>query len=95
MNKEVVGDNNYYAFLNLKDIKYLPLKSILSYYIMLTIKKHIEISLIVIGEIKEVHISEVEFSKIIGIILENALEEASENDNKKVEIYVEKQMMKK
>jgi two-component system, LytTR family, sensor histidine kinase AgrC len=89
LNKEVVGDSSYYAFLNLKDIKYIPLKSILSYYIMLSIKKNVEVSLITIGEIKESHISEVEFSRVMGIILENALEEASQNDNKKMEIYVE------
>ena len=53
LNREVVGDRSYYAFLNLKDIKYIPLKSILSYYIMLSIKKNIEVSLITIGEIKE------------------------------------------
>lgn len=89
LNREVMGDNSYYAFLSLKDIKYIPLKSILSYYIMLSIKKNVEVSLVTIGEIKEAHISEMEFSRVMGIILENALEEASENDSKKIEIYVE------
>lgn len=89
LNKEVMGDKSYYAFLNLKDIKYIPLKSILSYYIMLSIKKSVEISLITIGEIKESNISEIEFSRAMGIILENALEEASQSNDKKIEIYVE------
>lgn len=89
INKEVAGDKSYHSFLNLKDISYIPLKSILSYYIMLSIKKNVEVSLIAIGEIKESYISEVEFSRIMGIILENALEEASENESKKIEIYVE------
>lgn len=89
INKEVAGDESYHSFLNLKDISYIPLKSILSYYIMLSIKKNVEVSLIVIGEIKESYITEVEFSRVMGIILENALEEASENESKKIEIYVE------
>ena len=89
LSREVVGDKSYDAFLNLKDINYIPLKSILSYYIMLSIKKGVEVSLITIGEIKECHISEVEFSRVMGIILENALEEILKNDNKKLEIYVE------
>lgn len=89
LNKEVVGDKSYDAFLNLKDVKYIPLKSILSYYIMLSIKKNIDVSLIVVGEAKESHISELEFSRVMGIILENALEEASANEDKRVEIYVE------
>lgn len=89
LNREVMGDNSYYAFLSLKDIKYIPLKSILSYYIMLSIKKNVEVSLVTIGEIKEAHISEMEFSRVMGIILENALEEASESNNKKIEIYAE------
>lgn len=89
INKEVAGDESYHSFLNLKDISYIPLKSILSYYIMLSIKKNVEVSLIVIGEIKESYITEVEFSRVMGIILENALEEASENERKKIEIYVE------
>lgn len=89
INKEVAGDESYHSFLSLKDISYIPLKSILSYYIMLSIKKNVEVSLIVIGEIKESYITEVEFSRVMGIILENALEEASENESKKIEIYVE------
>lgn len=89
LDKEVIGDKRYEAFLNLKDINYIPLKSILSYYIMLSLKKDVEVNLITIGEIKECHISEVEFSRIMGIILENALEEASKNDSKKIEIYIE------
>ena len=89
LNREVMGDNSYYAFLSLKDIKYIPLKSILSYYIMLSIKKNVEASLVTIGEIKEAHISEMEFSRGMGIILENALEEASQSNNSKIEIYVE------
>lgn len=89
LNKEVVGDKNYEAFLSLKDINYIPLKSILSYYIMLSIKKDVEVSLITIGKIRECYISEVEFSRIMGIILENALEETLKNDNRKIEIYVE------
>ncbi|WP_246517272.1 GHKL domain-containing protein [Clostridium aciditolerans] len=56
---------------------------------MLSIKKNIDVSLIVIGEVKESHISELEFSRVIGIILENALEEALANEDKRVEIYVE------
>ncbi|AWK52487.1 histidine kinase [Clostridium beijerinckii] len=89
LNREMVGDKSYDAFLNLKDINYIPLKSILSYYIMLSIKKDVKVSLITIGEIKECNISEVEFSRVMGIILENALEETLKNDNKKLEIYVE------
>lgn len=89
LNKEIMGDNRYYAFLNLKDIKYIPLKSILSYYIMLSIKKNVEVSLVTIGQIKESHISEMEFSRVMGIILENALEEATQSNNKKIEIYVD------
>jgi Signal transduction histidine kinase regulating citrate/malate metabolism len=89
LSREVVGDKSYDAFINLKDISYIPLKSILSYYIMLSIKENVEVSLITIGEIKECNISEVEFSRVMGIILENALEETLKNDNKKLEIYVE------
>lgn len=89
LNKEVMGENSYYAFLSLKDIKYIPLKSILSYYIMLSIKKNVNVSLITIGEIKESNIAEIEFSRVMGIILENALEEAEQSNNKKIEIYVE------
>jgi Signal transduction histidine kinase regulating citrate/malate metabolism len=89
LNREVVGDKSYDAFLNLKDVNYIPLKSILSYYIMLSIKKNIDVSLIVVGQVKESHISELEFSRVMGIILENALEEASTNEDKRVEIYVE------
>lgn len=89
LNREVVGDKSYDAFLNLKDVNYIPLKSMLSYYIMLSIKKNIDVSLIVIGEIKESHISELEFSRVLGIILENAVEEASASEDKRVEIYVE------
>lgn len=89
LNKEIVGDKSYEAFLNLKDINNIPLKSILSYYIMLSIKKDVEVSLITLGEIKECYISEVEISRVMGIILENALEEASKNDHKKIEIYLE------
>lgn len=89
LSREVVGDKSYDAFINLKDINYIPLKSILSYYIMLSIKENVEVSLITIGEIKECNISEVEFSRVMGIILENALEETLKNDNKRLEIYVE------
>lgn len=89
LSKEVVGDKSYDAFLNLKDINYNPLKSILSYYIMLSIKKEVQVSLVTIGQIKECQISEVEFSRVMGIILENALEETLKNDNKKIEIFVE------
>ncbi|MDD7794759.1 sensor histidine kinase [Clostridium sp. 'White wine YQ'] len=89
LSREVVGDKSYDAFLNLKDINYIPLKSILSYYIMLSIKKDIEVSLITIGKIKECNISEMEFSRVMGIILENALEEVLKNEHKKLEIYVE------
>ncbi|WP_242655215.1 GHKL domain-containing protein [Clostridium cellulovorans] len=89
LSMEVVGDKSYDAFLNLKDINYIPLKSILSYYIMLSIKEDVKVSLVAIGEIKECHISEVEFSRVMGIILENALEETLRCDDKKLEVYVE------
>jgi two-component system sensor histidine kinase AgrC len=89
LNKEVVGDKNYDAFLNLKNIDYTPLKSILSYYIMLSIKNGVEVSLITIGNIMECSVSELEISRIMGIILENALEETQENNNRKIEIFVE------
>lgn len=89
LDREIIGDNSYSAFLNLKDIKYIPLKSIISYYIMLSIKKNVEVSVITIGEIKESCIDEVEFSRVMGIILENALEEASQSKLRKIEIYVE------
>lgn len=89
LNKEIVGDKSYNAFLNLKDISYVPLKAILSHYIMLSIREKIEVSLISIGDVKECHISEVDFSRVLGIILENALEGASANEDKRVEIYVE------
>jgi two-component system, LytTR family, sensor histidine kinase AgrC len=89
LNRDVMGDNSYYAFLSLKDIKYIPLKSILSYYIMLSIKKNVEVSIVTIGDIREANISEIEFSRVMGIILENALEEASESSNKKIDIFAE------
>lgn len=89
LNNEITLDKNYDAFLNLRDIHYIPLKSILSYYIMLSRKKSVEVSLITVGEVTNGYISDVEFSRVMGIILENALEEASENDYKKIEIYVE------
>lgn len=89
LDKEVIGDNRYNAFLNLKDIKYIPLKSIISYYIMLSIKKNVEVSVITIGKIKESFIDEIEFSRVMGIILENSLEEASQSNLRKIEIYAE------
>lgn len=89
MNKEMAGDKNYDAFLNLKNIDYIPLKSILSYYIMLSIKNGVEVNLITVGNIGECSISEIEFSRITGIILENALEATKDTDDRKIEIYVE------
>lgn len=89
LNKEIDSNISYDAFLNLKEIHYVPLKSILSYYIMLSRKKAVDVSLITVGEVLECSLSEVEFSRLMGIILENALEEAAENDDKKIEIYVE------
>jgi len=66
LSMEVVGDKSYDAFLNLKDINYIPLKSILSYYIMLSIKEDVKVSLVAIGEIKECHIFT--FSRITLVI---------------------------
>lgn len=89
LNKEITNNINYDAFLNLRDIHYIPLKSILSYYIMLSKKQSVEVSLMTVGVVTECFVSDVEFSRAMGIILENALESASENYNKKIEVYVE------
>jgi two-component system sensor histidine kinase AgrC len=56
---------------------------------MLSIKNGVEVSLITVGNIGECSISEIEFSRITGIILENALEATKDTDDRKIEIYVE------
>ncbi len=89
LKEEIVGKKSYDAFFYIKDIKYLPLKSILSHYTMLSIKKDIEMDLITVGEIDHADISEVDFSRIMGIIMDNAVEEAEHTDRKKIEVFAE------
>jgi len=89
LKEEIVGKKSYDAFFYIKEIKYEPLKFILSHYTMLCIKKDIEMDLITLGEIIAADISEVDFSRIMGIIMDNAVEEAEQNDSKKIEVFAE------
>jgi len=89
LKEEIVGKKSYDAFFYIKDVKYLPLKAILSHYTMLCIKKDIEMDLITVGEITSADISEVDFSRIMGIIMDNAVEEAEQNERKKIEVFAE------
>lgn len=87
---EVKSSTNYNIFLNLKDIKYSPLKSLLYYYIMNALKKEIKVKLNVLGIVENIGMSDLEFSRVLGIIFENATEAAIESDEKKIDIYIEK-----
>jgi two-component system, LytTR family, sensor histidine kinase AgrC len=89
LKEEIVGKKSYDAFFYIKDIKYEPLKFILSHYAMICIKKDIEMDLITLGEIAAADISEVDFSRIMGIIMDNAVEEVEQNERKKIEVFAE------
>jgi len=89
LKEELVGKKSYDAFFYIKDIKYMPLKSILSHYTMLCIKKDIEMDLITVGEITSADISEVDFSRILGIIMDNAVEATEATDMKRIEVFAE------
>lgn len=90
VDEEVKSSTNYSIFLNLKDIKYSPLKSLLYYYIMNALKQKIEIKLTVLGTVEGINMTDLEFSRILGIIFENATESAIEAEEKKIDIYIEK-----
>ena len=89
LKEEIVGKKSYDAFFFIKDIKYEPLKFILSHYTMICIKKDIKMDLIKLGEITAADISEVDFSRIMGIIMDNAVEEAEQTVSKKIEVFAE------
>jgi two-component system sensor histidine kinase AgrC len=89
LKEEIVGKKSYDAFFYIKDIKYMPLKSILSHYTMLCIKRDVDMDLITVGEITSADISEVDFSRILGIIMDNAVEEAEATEGKKIEVFAE------
>jgi two-component system sensor histidine kinase AgrC len=86
---ELQESTNYDIFLNLKDIRYSSLKSLLYYYIMNGLKKGIDIKLAVIGTVKDYKLPNIEFSRVLGIIFENALEASGYSEEKKMEIYIE------
>lgn len=89
VDEEVKSSTNYNIFLSLKDIKYSSLKSLLYYYIMNALKQEIEVKLTVLGTIENIAMSDLEFSRILGIIFENATEAAIESHEKKIDIYIE------
>lgn len=90
LEQSVKGTTHYNIFLSLKEVKYTPLKSLLYYYIMNTLKEGIEIRLTVLGTIHDIKgFDNLEFSRIIGILFENALESALESKKKQVDIYIE------
>lgn len=89
VDEEVKSSTNYNIFLSLKDIKYSSLKSLLYYYIMNALKQEIEVKLTVLGTIENIAMSDLEFSRVLGIIFKNATEAAIESHEKKIDIYIE------
>ncbi len=89
VDEEVKSSTNYNIFLSLKDIKYSSLKSLLYYYIMNALKQEIEVKLTVLGTIENIAMSDLEFSRVLGIIFENATEAAIDSHEKKIDIYIE------
>lgn len=86
---ELIENTNYDIFLNLREIRYSSLKSLLYYYIMNGLKNGIHISLNVVGTVKDYKLSNITFSRILGIIFENALEASDNSESKKIDIYIE------
>lgn len=66
----------------LANIKELPLKSIVSSKIIHSIELGIKTELEVMDPIHDVYINPVDYSRIVGIFLDNAIEAASETDEK-------------
>lgn len=73
---------------NLKYIKIAPIKGLLSYKIGRAQDLDIEAIVSVLGEIENVNMNLVDLSRIIGILLDNAIEEAMMCENKVIEINV-------
>lgn len=90
LEESVKETTHYNIFLSLKEVKYPSLKSLLYYYIMNTLKEGIEVRLTVLGKINDIKgFDNLEFSRMIGILFENALESALESSEKQVNIYIE------
>jgi two-component system sensor histidine kinase AgrC len=86
---ELKRNTNYDIFLSLKEIRYSSLKSLLYYYIMNGLKNGIDIKLNVIGNVKDLKLPNIAFSRVLGIIFENALEASANSVEKKIEVYIE------
>lgn len=79
----------YKIFINIKSIENHTIKSLFYYYIISAMKKNIYISIKVIGIISNVNITDEHLSRIIGILFDNAIEAASESNEKLIELYIE------
>lgn len=76
------------SFNNLKYIKIAPIKGLLSYKIGRAQELDIEVTVSVLDKIEEVSINIVDLSRILGILLDNAIEEAIMCENKAIEINI-------
>lgn len=81
--------NKYKMFLDIQSIMNPIMKSMLYYHIVTAMKKGIYIDLHVEDRIKIIQIDEIDLSRIVGILLENAVEEAEKSEKKRIEIYLE------
>lgn len=76
------------SFNNLKNIKLSPIKGIISYKIRQAQELNIEVIVDIMDEIEKVNINIIDLSRILGILLDNAREEAVMCENKIIEINI-------
>lgn len=87
--EELRTETDHELFLSLRQVKYTPLKSLLYYYVMKGIQGDLNVTLNVIGEINGQGWKDLQFSRVLGILFENALEAALGSRERKLEIFVE------
>jgi two-component system, LytTR family, sensor histidine kinase AgrC len=87
--QDLLSQSDYGNILALRQIHYPALKSLLYYYVMKAKDSNVGVTLNVVGEVSPKTWSEVVFSRVLGVLFENALESASNSEEKILDIFVE------
>lgn len=86
LKKELV--QNTESLNHLMRVKPLEIKSLLSYKMMYAIEKNISVTIDIPNDITQINMNPIDFTRLLGIYLDNAIEAALESPHPKVNLHI-------
>ena len=87
--KDLESLSDFGNILSLRQVHHTSLKSLLYYYVMKAKDLGVDVTLNVLGEVEAHPWPEVAFSRVLGILFENALEASTLSEKKVLDIFIE------